>query len=176
MAEKNGQTFLQGTPVQVDLAGATGFIIANPAITSVATAIVVGISTEPGSNLTTSGVAKTLITGFNVQGQASAAIIPVGAPVNDGTIGILLASDANEFIGIYGDSTTAANATLAQAQVGSIRGLVKDAGNNFWYIANDLVTLATGACVEITKLIDAVGQLNGRVQFRFIRAAQQLQT
>src|SRR6266446_5829027 len=57
--EKATQTFLQGTPVQIDVAGATGFIIACPAIVSVATAHIAGFSTQPGANLTTSGTAKT---------------------------------------------------------------------------------------------------------------------
>ena len=175
-AEKLTQTYLQGTPVQLDVAGASGFIIANPAIVSVATAIIAGFSLEPGANLTASGVAKTLVTGFQPQNQPLAVVIPIGAPINDGTTSFVRASDNMFFIGIYGDSNTAANATLAQAQVGTIRGLTKDAGNNFWYVDNFITTAATGACLEIERLIDPVGTLNGRVLFRVTRAAQQLFT
>src|SRR5271166_85230 len=78
--EKATQTFLQGTPVQIDVAGATGYIIACPTISSVATANIAGFSTQAGQNLTTSGVAKTLTTGQGVPNQASAVVIPVGAP------------------------------------------------------------------------------------------------
>lgn len=175
LAEKSGQTYLQGTPVQVDVAGGTGFVIANPAITNAATAIIAGFSLEPGANLTTSGVAKTLTTGFAVQNQTAAVVIPIGAPINDGTTGLALATDANEFIGVVGNSNTAANATLAQTMVGAIFGLTKDAGNNFWYVDNFITTTGTGACVEILQLIDPVGTLNGRVLFRVTKAAQQLQ-
>lgn len=173
-AEKNGQTYLLGTPVQYDVAGATGFIIANPTISSVATAIIAGFSVEPGANLTTSGVAKTLTYG-SVQNQSSAVLIPIGAPPNDGTTGFYVATDDAIFVGIYGDSSTAANATLAQAQLGTIRGLTKDAGNNFWYVDNFITATANGACVLITDLIDAVGTLNGRVGFKVTHAAQQLE-
>ncbi|SRR6266478_191690 len=176
IGEKSGQTFLQGTPVQIDVAGATGFIIANPAIVSVATAIIAGFSSEFGHNLTTSGVGVTQATGQGVPNQSGAAVFPIGAVAVDGTMGLYVANDISTFIGVYGDNTTAANAVLAQAQVGSIRGLVKDAGNNFWFIANDITTIAAGACVEIVSLVSAIGTLNGLVEFRVTHAAQQLAT
>jgi hypothetical protein len=174
MLEKAGQTMLQGTPVQVDVAGATGFVIACPAIVSVATAIIAGFSGEPGHNLTTSGVAQTLNTGQAVPNQPSATVIPIGAPAVDGTTGIFIADEIASFIGIYGDSNTAANAVLSQAMIGALRGLTKDAGNNFWYVDNFITTTAAGACVEIVSLIDPVGTLNGRVEFKVTRAAQQM--
>ena len=178
MAEKSGQTFVQGTPVQIDVAGATGFIIANPAITSVATAIIAGFSQEPAHNLTTSGVGQTLTTGQAVPNQPSAVIIPPGVPAVDGTVGLWQADEVTTFIGVYGDSNTAANAVLAQAQVGAIRGLTKDlaAGNGFWYVDNFITTTAAGACVEIISLISPIGTLNGLVEFRVTKAAQQLAT
>lgn len=176
MGEKAAQTFLQGTPVQVDVAGGTGFIIACPAMVSIATAIIAGFSQENGHNLGVSGVGSTLTTGQSVPNQASAVIIPIGAPLSDGTVGLNTADPNTIFVGTYGDGTTAANAVLAQAQVGAIRGLIKDAGNNFWYVANDVTTAAGGACVEIISLIDAIGTLNGRVAFRVTKAAQQLNT
>src|SRR5262252_1922658 len=73
MAEKATQTFNQGVPVQVEVA--SGFIIECATIVSVATAIIAGISTEPGNNLTSNGTAKTLTTGFKVPNQASASVI-----------------------------------------------------------------------------------------------------
>jgi len=176
MAEKSGQTFIQGTPVQIDVAGLTGFIIGNPAITSVATAIIAGFASEAGHSLTTSGVGSTLTTGQAVPNQPSAVIIPIGAPLSDGTVGLWVADDVTTFIGVYGDSNTAANAVLAQTQVGTIRGLTKDAGNNFWYVDNYITTTATGACLEIVSLISPIGTLNGLVEFRVTHAAQQLAT
>jgi hypothetical protein len=119
-------------------------------------------------------VAKTLTTGFKVNNQASAVVIPLGAPPNDGTLGMVLATESMEFQATYGDSATAANAVLAQVQVGAIRGLTKDAGNGFWYVDNNITTAAGGACVEIIELVDPVGTLNGKVIFKVTKAAQQL--
>lgn len=173
LLEKNGQTFLIGTPVQVDVAGATGFIIACPAIVSAATANIAGFSVEPASNLTTSGVAKTLTYG-SVQNQSSAVLIPVGAPPNDGSVGFVLASDDVYFIGTCGHGATDANAVLAQTDIGAIFGLTKDAGNNFWYVDKNITTTAGGACVQIIDLVDAVATLHGRYVFKVLHAAQQL--
>jgi hypothetical protein len=174
MQEKSAQTFLLGTPVQVDVAGATGFVIGCPTMSSVATAIVAGFSAEPGANLTTSGVAKTLTYG-SVQNQPSAVLIPIGAPPNDGTTGFYVAADETIFIGVLGNGATAANATVAQADVGKIYGLTKDGGNNYWYIDNNITTLAGGAVCTIFELVDPVGTLNGREAFKIQHAAQQLQ-
>lgn len=172
--EKATQTFLQGTPVQVDVAGATGFIIACPVMTSVATANIAGFSTQPGANLTTSGVAKTQNLTQVPPNQTLAVITPIGAPPNDGKSYFSVASDDNTFQGIFGDSSDNTLAVLAQAQVGGIFGLFKDPGNSWWYVDNHVIALATGACVEIIALIDPIGTLNGRVQFRVLEAAQQL--
>jgi len=177
IAEKSGQTYVQNTPVQVDVAGATGFIIACPAMTSVATAKIAGFSTQPGSNLTTSGVGKTLTTGQAVPNQSSAVVIPIGAPWAgaDGLAYFNLADPNVQFIGTFGDSSDNTLAVLAQAQVGGLFGLFKDPGNSFWYVDNHVITTAAGACVEITELVDAIGTLNGKVQFRVTAAASQLQ-
>jgi hypothetical protein len=171
--EKASQTFLQGTPVQYDVAGATGFLIACPAITSVATANILGIAVEPASNLTTSGVAQTQNLIYKVPNQPSAVVTPIGAPPNDGTCGVYLAMDQTTFVGLLGNSATAANATLAQNQVGTIMGMTKDATTLFWYIDNNITVASSGACVQIVSLVDPVGTLNGRVEFRVLRAAQQ---
>lgn len=171
IAEKAAQTFLIGTPVRVE--AATGFLIANPTISSVATAIIAGFATEPANNLTTSGVAKTLTYG-SVQNQANAVLIPIGAPPNDGTMGVELANDIDWFVGVLGNSATAASATIAQTDLGALFGLTKDAGTNYWYIDNNITTAAGGACLVITELIDAVGTLNGREAFKVAKVAQQL--
>jgi hypothetical protein len=174
-AEKATQTFLQGTPVQFDVAGATGFIIACPAMTSVATALMAGFSVEPGSNLSTSGVAKTQNLTQVPPNQPNAVITPLGAPINDGTVGFAVADNTTEFIGVLGDSSNNALAVLAQVQVGAIFGLFKDPGNSFWYVDHNVTTVAGGACVVITALVDAIGKLNGRVMFKVLDAVQQLQ-
>lgn len=183
-AEKSGQnnpgtTYLyQGTPVQIDVAGGTGFVIACPAMTSVATAIILGISNEAGHNLATSGTpgpgggAYPLLPGSPVN-QPSAVIIPGGAWPTDGTLGVALGTNINEFVGIEGGSTTDADGTIAQAQLGAIYGLTQDATTKFWYVDIDKSTAAGGACVEIVGFVDAIGTLHGRVIFRVAKAAQQ---
>lgn len=176
LLEKAGQTFYQGTPVQIDVAGATGFLIACPTMTSAATALIAGISTEAASNLTTSGVAKTQNLSYSVPNQPNAVVTPIGSPINDGRCGLVTAYDEQSFQGLVGNSNTAANATLAQTMVGAIFGLTKDATTGFWYVDNYITTAGTGACVEIVDLIDPVGTLNGRVEFRVTSAASQLQT
>jgi hypothetical protein len=171
LAEKATQTFLIGTPVQVD--AGTGFIQACAAIVSAATALIAGFATEPGNNLSSSGVAKTLTYG-SVQNQSSAVLIPVGAPPNDGTMGFHEAVDSTIFVGVKGDGADGTLATIAQTDLGAIYGLTKDAGNNYWYIDHNITTVNGGACVQITDLIDAVGTLNGKLGFKVLHAAQQL--
>jgi len=170
--EKASQTFLQGTPVQID--SGTGFVQANPTINSAATAIIAGMSTEGASNLTTSGTAQTQNLIQKVPNQTSAVITAIGAPPNDGTVGLVKASDTNIFIGLEGGSTTDADGTIAATDLGAIFGLTKDATTGFWYVDKDITTTAGGACVEVVELIDAVGTLHGRVAFKVTSAAQQL--
>jgi hypothetical protein len=173
MLEKAGQTFQQGVPVQVDVAGATGFIIECPSMTSAATALIQGISQEAASNLTTSGVAQTQNLSYKVPNQPNAVVTPIGAPPNDGTVGLYIGMDQQTFVGLLGNSTTAANAILAQSMVDSLMGLTKDATTGFWYVDMIKTTVGAGACVQIVSLVDAVGTLNGRVEFRITKAAQQ---
>lgn len=178
--EKATQTFFIGTPVQIDVAGGTGFLIACPSMTSVATAIIVGMSIEAGHNLATSGVAPASGASVN-QGapvnQPNALIIPGGAWPFDGTLpgscGVALASGPNEFIGIEGGSTTDADGTIAQAQFMQIYGLTKDATTGYWYVDIDKNSTSLGACVQIVGFVDPVGTLHGRVIFRVTTAAAQ---
>ncbi len=169
--EKAGQTFYIGTPVQIDTG--TGAVQACPAITSVATAVIVGISTDFASNLATTGVPQTLTYG-SVQNQPNAVLIPTGAPPNDGTVGFLQALPENVFQGLLGNSNTAASATVAATDQGKIYGLTQDATTLYWYVDKYITTLAAGACVQITDLLSPVGTLNGRVGFVVLAAAQQM--
>lgn len=170
LPEKATQSYLQGTPIQ--LSG--GYLQACAAIVSAATALIAGISTVAGASLSSSGVPKTQNLTQTPPNQPNAVITPLGSPPNDGTSQLLLAADTQTFIGTYGDSSTAANAVLAAAQVGGIFGLTKDAGNNFWYVDNFITAVANGACVEIVNLISPIGTLNGLVEFKVTKAAQQL--
>jgi hypothetical protein len=172
LPELAGQTFLQGVPVQVQTT--TGFIQETPAITSVATAIIAGFSTEPASNLLNSGVAKTLTQQGHPPFQTFAVFIPVGAWPNDGAIGLHQAVDSTVFIGIVGHGNDNDQAKIAQTDLGAIFGLTKDLGNMFWYIDKAKTTAAAGAVAQITDLLDPVGTLNGRVGFKVLHAACQL--
>jgi hypothetical protein len=169
--EKASQTFNIAVPVQVEVA--SGFIIECAAITNAATALIAGFATEFGNNLSSSGVAKTLTQG-KVQNQSAAFPIPIGAWPNDGTMGLHEAIDTTLFLGVTGNGSDGTLATIAQTDLGAIYGLTKDAGNGFWYIDKNKTTVGTGACVQITTLVDPVGTLNGRMEFKVLHAAQQL--
>jgi len=89
-------------------------------------------------------------------------------------MGFYQATEAQQFVGVLGNSNTAANATVAATDLGKMFGLTKDAGNNYWYIDNFITTVANGAVCIINELIDPVGTLNGREAFVVADAAQQL--
>lgn len=170
LKEKASQTFLEGTPVQVDVAGSTGYLINCPSMTNVATAIIAGFSTEPGSNLATAATPKTTTYG-SVPNQSSAVLIPQGAPLNLGDCGLLVAGDETRFVGKVADTDT-----LAQTMIGQMCGLTVDT-NSYWLIDTTKSTAAAGACLQITDLIDAIGttgSTGGRVAFRVLAACQQL--
>lgn len=159
-----GLTIKSGTPVLLS----SGYLIERTAIDD-GTKQVAGICLEPGANLAASGVAKTLTYG-SVENQASAVLIPGGAPLNLGTMGVALAVDSTWFVGKIVDGVT-----LAVTLVGATYGLTK-ATNGYWSVDTSITTLAAGACVEIMELVDKVGTLGsapGRVAFRFIHARQQ---
>ena len=162
-AEKASQTFLQGVPVIVEVA--TGFIIESPTISG-GTEQIAGVSIEPGNNLDSSGVAQTLNYG-SVQNQSSAVLIPVGAPPNDGKMGVLMATDETVYHGKVRDADT-----ITVTNVGVIFGLTKS-GNNFWEVDLSITSVGSGAVVVITELDDDAGTLGGKVFFKINRANQQ---
>lgn len=174
MLEKATQTFLSGTPVQLDVAGASGYIIGCPTMNSVATAIIAGFASEPGHNLATSGTGTQGITYGSVQNQTGAVLLAGGGPIIDGTLGFHVAVDTTLFQFVVGNSSADASASVSQANIGSIFGLTKDAGNNYWYFDTNITTAAGGACLELVDVIDPVGTLHGKVVARVTKAAQQL--
>jgi|SRR5262245_31604585 len=167
LPEKAALTVKRGTPVV--LSG--GFVIERGAISSVATAIVAGVTDEDGHNLITDGTAPVGGSGLtfgSVQNQPSAKNIPIGAPMADGTLGTLVASDENIFVG----KTDAAH-TVAATDLGTVVGITKDATSGLWFVDTTIVTLATGGVVEIVEPIE-IGVVGGKVAFKFIRPSQQL--
>jgi hypothetical protein len=180
--EKASQTFLVGTPVQIDTG--TGSVQACPAITSVATAVIAGFSADYGANLATTGVPQTQNQRGTPPNQPSAVFTAVGAWPNDGTTGFVQALDQNVFVGVFGNSSVAATATILVTDIGKIYGLTQDAGNLYWYVDKNITTTAAGACVQITDIaplgtvlhsvLDPIGTLNGHVGFVVTAAAQQI--
>lgn len=164
LPEKASLTLLTGTPVALS----SGYLIERTAIDGV-TKVIAGITQEFAHNLTSDGVAKTLTYGA-VQNQSSAVLIPLGAPLSDGNLGIWTADDNSWFIGATDDAHT-----NAVTDVGSIFGLTK-ASNGFWYVDTTITVAASGACAEIMKLVDPAGTVNGKVAFKITRAYQQLFT
>jgi len=167
LPEKAALTVKRGTPVV--LSG--GFLIERGAISSVATAIVAGVTDEDGHNLASDGTAPVGGSGLtfgSVQNQPAAKNIPIGAPMADGTLGTVVASDENIFVG----KTDAAH-TVAATDLGTVVGITKDATSGLWFVDTTIVTLATGGVVEIVEPIE-LGVVGGKVAFKFIRPSQQL--
>src|SRR5262252_3345889 len=167
------QTLAFGTIVQI----VAGFVQA--AGTIAAPTLLAGVSSQAGDNLATAGTApfggSSIIYG-RVPNQPAAVNIPIGAPPMDGTLGVILASDSTIF-----DGVTDAAHVLAATDVGSVFGLTKDATTGQWFVDTTITTPATGACAEVTELIDpigvgafGVGTTGGRVAWRFTRPCQQL--
>ena len=87
-------TFLEGVPVTYNTT--TGGV--NEWNGTSFTGLIAGVSKESASNLTTVGVPKTLTYG-SVPNQSGAVKIPMGAPLNDGRIGINIAVSTTVFKG-----------------------------------------------------------------------------
>lgn len=85
--------------------------------------------------------------------------------VTGNMIGVWVADQNTEFIANLQDT-----GALAAADVGAVYGLVVDAakGNILRVDKSD----TTNTRVVITRLVDAVGDINGRVEFRFLAAAR----
>lgn len=139
--EDDGSTFLAGTPVSIE--AADGGVQAWDG-TTVAFGIA-GFSLSAASNLTTTGVAKTLTFG-SVPNEASAVNIPRGAPLNDGRVDFETSSQDTVFRGQVGPAQTA----LA-TDVGVSYGMTIDSDNH-WYVDKTKSTVGVNTVVSITKL------------------------
>jgi hypothetical protein len=178
--EKAGQTFLAGTPLQIDTG--TGGVQACATINSAATAIIAGIAKEFGANLTTLGVP--LGTGVSTPTGPGGALFVGGGQVfgtvqnesaaqnfsrpyfNDGMTGFVVANQDTVFYGQVGPAQT-----TAITDKGKIYGMTKDTDNH-WYVDKTITTTAGGACVTVIDL-DMYDTTRG-VLFVFLPAACQL--
>jgi len=156
--EKATQTFLLGVPVQVDQSVGA---IKEWDGTTVAAGIS-GISKEAASNLTTTGVAKTLTFG-SVQNETLAVNIPRGAPLNDGKIGYETSVFDSVFYGQVGPSQTTAATDVTKQY-----GMTKDSDNH-WYV--DKTNTSTPVVVVLE--LDTIDTTRG-VHFAFLPSASQI--
>jgi hypothetical protein len=84
--------------------------------------------------------------------------------VTDKKVGVYIADESAEFSAQVQDT-----GTLALANVGAQYGIVLDATNGIFRV--DLSD-TTNKRVTITELLDAIGDVNGRVVFKFMNAAR----
>lgn len=158
--ENAGSSALMGVPVQV-----TAGYVDEAATINDATDQIFGFSMEFFHDLDTDGVPKTLTYGA-VQNQSNAVLIPGGAPLSDGCMGVVLANANTEFIGRVGPTQT-----VTATDLGASFGLTKDT-NDQWYVDTSITTANTGACVKITEVIDASTE-GGLVAFVVLAARYQ---
>lgn len=161
IAEVASNTQKQGCPCYVSSGYAAERTVINDGTDQIA-----GFTSEAAHNLSSSGVASTLTYG-SVQNQPSAVNIPIGAPLSDGKLGFYTANDSVLFIGVVDDA-----ATLAQSMVGTVYGLTKGS-NGFWFVDTSITAVASGACVKVEELVDAIGTVAGKVAFRVMAVRQQ---
>lgn len=144
ISEKETQTFLMGTPVQLT----AGYLAAWDGVTIPFG--IAGFSLSAASNLTTHGVPKTLTFG-SVPNESSAVNIPRGAPLNDGRCDFETATQDTIFRGLVGPSQT-----VTQANVGIKYGMTIDS-DGYWYVDTTKTTVGTNTVLTVTKL-DPVDQ------------------
>ena len=162
ISEKASNTQKQGCACVVD---GTGYLLERTAIDD-GTKLLAGFTSEAAHNLASSGVGVPLTYG-SVQNQTGAKNIPIGAPLADGMLGMYVANNQIWFKGKTDDACT-----LAQANVGVVYGLTKGS-NGFWFVDTTITVVASGACVEVVELIDAIGTVGGHVAFRVMGVRQQ---
>ncbi len=140
------QTYKKGAPLVVTAAGYLGMATAANPYNGTG---MVGVAVSDASNLAAAG-GPDLVTGEKVH-QA----YPVGSP-------------SLEFEGQLDASvTTLAQGThaLAQADLWALYGIVQDATSGFWYVN---FSDTTDVRVVVTRLLDPIGTLAGRVAFTWI--------
>ncbi|KKM24276.1 hypothetical protein LCGC14_1606730 [marine sediment metagenome] len=141
LPEKATQTELKGSPVILD----SGNYKVSGAISG-SGVLLAGFTNEPFHNLTTADTAEHLSAGTPIN-QTNATVIPLGAPLSDGKIGVLIANANTIFEGAFGTTDTA---TLpASSDVGKIYGLTKDSGNSYWYVDKGKTTTGAGAILTV---------------------------
>lgn len=175
--EKAGQTFVKGTPVQLN----AGVLQAWDGATIAAG--IYGVSLEDAHNLASDGLGFPAAFGVvafpgagttfgKVPFQTSAVNIPEGAPPVKGGIIVALASLETVFRA-QADKNTGAATIPAIANIGSQFGLSLDA-NGHWYVDFAKTTVGTNTVVEMIGLDPIDGSIaNARILFKFLKSAMQ---
>lgn len=183
--EGSGQTFLDGTPVQ--LIGTTaGYCKAWDGTTL--TAAIAGIAPQAGMNLSTNGAGAAPSFGSigfpgspttygTVPNQTAAVNIPAGATFSDGMTLVYQAVTTTLFIAQVDNSAAGAYAPSI-SNVGLQYGLTIDATGH-WYVDLNKSTAGTNTVLEIVALYpndlasgSATTEINGgHVIFKFLNAA-----
>jgi len=183
--EEAGQTFLLGTPVQIN--ASDGGVQAWDGTTL--TAGIAGFAAQPGQNLATtgagapSGFSPILGPGSNVGSyappgdsyQALAVITPPMTPITDGNNIYYVAAPTTLFIGVLGSSSGSPAAVATNNnQVGVAYGLTKEAASGLWYV--DTNKTGANAAVRIVALypLEAAGTVGGHVIFSVLNAVAQI--
>jgi hypothetical protein len=145
-AQKANSTYVRGAPVYLDT---NGYLAAT------------GVDTV-GSDSCVKAAASAKIVGF---------VAEAGAASSSDTTAVAYhaAIEAQLFEGNLIDGTASSNAhTLAQTDVGGAYGLCKPTGETHYGV--DAGAASSRDCVTVVDLVDAIGTVNGRVQF-IVRAS-----
>lgn len=189
ISEKASQTFLQGSPVQLN----AGYVQKWDGATY--TAGILGFALQPAANLPSNGKGTpglfsqvgppgATTTYGSVPYQTSASNIPVGAPMTDGRTYFEFGNNDTIFEAQYDNSngTVAADWTPVITQIGTQFGLTFDA-NGYAYVDGNKTTVGTNTCVVMVGINpDDLVQAgtpntyipNARVRFQVVPASQQV--
>lgn len=177
--EAAGQTFLFGSPVQLN---GSGYVQQWDGTTT--SAGILGVAESFGLNLGTAGAGAPVppfggITGNiaiatygSVPNQPNAVNIALGTPVSDGRTLYIEPNQNNIFQALFDNSngTVAANWTPVQSDIGVAYGMTKDA-NGYWYVDKN----KTGGSAIVQVLGLPLGSyLNAPVTFVFLTTAIQV--
>lgn len=176
--EKAGQTFVKGTPVQLN----AGVLQAWDGATVLAG--IAGVAAEDAHNLGadgagypaafgTVGFPGTGTTFGKVPFQPNAVNIPEGAPPVKGLV-VVFVANFDTIFRAQTDNNGGGATTPTKANIGTQYGLTIDA-NGHWYVDFGKTTVGTNTVVEMIDLDPIDGSIaNARILFQFTKAAMQL--
>jgi hypothetical protein len=177
--EEASQTAVEGTPVQIN--GTDGGVQAWDGTT--VSAGIAGFAAMNFSNLGSLGSGQaqpcspvlgpgSVIGNYAANSnQPLAVITPPMVPYSDGTIGFYTAAPITIFVGKLGTSASVTPVATAFNQRGTLAGLTKDTGNNFWYVDTN-----KSNAVRIVGFDprEAIGVAGGHVFFVILNSVAQL--